>query len=105
MGRRNGHGKVLVKVARLFMVALHALSRGGGGGYGAALRSAPLRSPTRVNDHDARVATRISHPSTAPRAPPWPISPAAAPPHPVPASCSARCSGYKRKSGKRRRVK
>lgn len=43
MGRCNGHGKVLVKVARLFMVALHALSRVGR----YSVRSASLRSARR----------------------------------------------------------
>lgn len=46
MGRCNGHGKVLVKVARLFMIALHALSRGGRAG--AVERFASLRSSMRV---------------------------------------------------------
>lgn len=50
MGRCNGHGKVLVKVARLFMIALHALSRGGRAraGSGALRSSMRVKRPTRA---------------------------------------------------------
>lgn len=66
MGRcaSNGHGKVLVKVAQLFMVALHALSRDDGSGGRrrfAPLRSASLRSAPCCANARKRPSTRASH--------------------------------------------
>lgn len=114
MGRCNGHGKVLVKVARLFMVALHALSRGArGAGYSG---SAPLRHASLVHackrPRRARPNTDLSLSRSHPLTPfshlsarltflrilflPPSLSLSLSPIHP------RAIAGYKRKSGKRR---